>query len=77
VVAGDDQAAAAAGPLGLLDPPLGLTWWPRGSGAALALASWGLVHAAGICLGSESGENRGGPSADLLRLGAEVITLCS
>jgi molybdate-binding protein/transcriptional regulator with XRE-family HTH domain len=49
VVAGCDPALPLlATPLSLLDPPVAFAWWPCGSGAALALASQGLVHAAGI-----------------------------
>ena len=49
VVAGCDPALPLlATPLSLLDPPVAFAWWPCGSGAALQLASQGLVHAAGI-----------------------------
>jgi molybdate-binding protein/transcriptional regulator with XRE-family HTH domain len=49
VLAGCDPALPLlATPLSLLDPPVAFAWWPCGSGAALALASQGLVHAAGI-----------------------------
>jgi putative molybdopterin biosynthesis protein len=49
VVAGCDPALPLlATPLSLLDPPVAFAWWPCGSGAALKLASQGLVHAAGI-----------------------------
>ena len=49
VVAGCDPALPLlATPLSLLDPPVAFAWWPCGSGAALALASQGLVHAAGV-----------------------------
>jgi molybdate-binding protein/DNA-binding XRE family transcriptional regulator len=49
VVAGCDPALPLlATPLSLLDPPMAFAWWPCGSGAALRLASQGLVHAAGI-----------------------------
>jgi molybdate-binding protein len=48
-VAGCDPALPLlATPLSLLDPPVAFAWWPCGSGAALQLASQGLVHAAGI-----------------------------
>jgi molybdate-binding protein/transcriptional regulator with XRE-family HTH domain len=49
LVAGCDPALPLlATPLSLLDPPVAFAWWPCGSGAALQLASQGLVHAAGI-----------------------------
>jgi len=49
VVAGCDPALPLlATPLALLDPPVAFAWWPCGSGAALRLASHGLVHAAGV-----------------------------
>jgi putative molybdopterin biosynthesis protein len=49
VVAGCDPALPLlATPLALLDPPVAFAWWPCGSGAALRLASQGLVHAAGV-----------------------------
>ena len=49
VVAGCDPALPLlATPLSLLDPPVAFAWWPCGSGAALQLASQGLVHAAGV-----------------------------
>ena len=49
VVAGCDPALPLLEtPLGLLDPPLGFTWWPCGNGEALRLAAAGLVHAAGV-----------------------------
>ena len=34
-------------PLGLLDPPVGFTWWPCPSREALRLAADGLVHGSG------------------------------
>ena len=78
VVAGDDPALPLLEvPLGLLDPPLGLAWWPRGGSEAIWLASRGLVHAAGVCLRGQSGERLSGPAAGLLRQGAAVIVFCS
>jgi molybdate-binding protein/transcriptional regulator with XRE-family HTH domain len=57
VVAGCDPALPLlATPLSLLDPPVAFAWWPCGSGAALALASQGLVHAAGIHARGGDGE---------------------
>jgi molybdate-binding protein/transcriptional regulator with XRE-family HTH domain len=59
VVAGCDPALPLlATPLSLLDPPVAFAWWPCGSGAALQLASQGLVHAAGIH--ARGGEGTGG-----------------
>ena len=56
VVAGCDPALPLlATPLSLLDPPVAFAWWPCGSGAALQLASQGLVHAAGIHAGGGDG----------------------
>lgn len=49
VVAGCDPALALlAEPLGRLEPPLELLWWPCSSRRALELAEAGLVHAAGV-----------------------------
>lgn len=49
VVAGCDPALPLlSGPLAMLDPPVGLSWWPCSTSDALALASAGLVHAAGV-----------------------------
>ena len=74
VVAGDDPALPLLQvPLGLLDPPVGFAWWPRGDGEALGLAGRGLVHAAAACLRGDLP----GQGADLLRQGAEVIGFCS
>jgi molybdate-binding protein len=58
VVAGCDPALPLLEePLGRLDPPIGLVWWPCGSRQALELVAEGLVHAAGIHLRDEaSGE---------------------
>lgn len=59
VVAGCDPALPLlATPLSLLDPPVAFAWWPCGSGAALALANQGLVHAAGIhARGGDGGDD--------------------
>jgi molybdate-binding protein/transcriptional regulator with XRE-family HTH domain len=58
VVAGCDPALPLlATPLSLLDPPVAFAWWPCGSGAALALANQGLVHAAGIHARGGDGED--------------------
>jgi len=68
VVAGDDPALPLLEvPLGLLDPPLGLAWWPGGTKAALRLAAKGLVHAAAVCVRETSGERRTGPGAPFVR----------
>jgi molybdate-binding protein/transcriptional regulator with XRE-family HTH domain len=57
VVAGCDPALPLlATPLALLDPPVAFAWWPCGSGAALRLASQGLVHVAGVHTQGENGE---------------------
>jgi len=49
VVAGCDPALALlAGPLGDLDPPVSVLWWPCSSRVALALAAAGAVHVAGV-----------------------------
>ena len=78
VLAGDDPALPLLEvPLGLLDPPLGLAWWPRGGSGALGLASRGLVHAVGVCLRGQSGDRFSGAAAGLLRQGAAVIAFCS
>ena len=78
VVAGDDPALPLLEvPLGLLDPPLGLAWWPCCGSEALGLASRGLIHAAGVCLRGQSGEHRTCPGADLLQPGDVVIAFCS
>jgi molybdate-binding protein/transcriptional regulator with XRE-family HTH domain len=61
VVAGCDPALPLlATPLSLLDPPVAFAWWPCGSGAALRLASQGLVHAAGIHAKGGSGNSDDG-----------------
>ena len=49
VVAGCDPALPLlAGPLALLERPLGLLWWPCSSREALRLAAAGMVHVAGV-----------------------------
>jgi molybdate-binding protein/transcriptional regulator with XRE-family HTH domain len=61
VVAGCDPALPLlATPLSLLDPPVAFAWWPCGSGAALRLASQGLVHAAGIHAKGGDGDSDNG-----------------
>ena len=66
VVAGCDPALPLlAGPLGLLEVPLALIWWPCGSREAARLAAAGLVHAAGVHVPEERvGAIRAGGSAD-------------
>jgi len=78
VVAGCDPALPLLGaPLGLLDPPVGFSWWPCPSREALRLAAAGLVHVAGTHLrGPGSGYNVG-PAADMLPRGGLVIGFCS
>jgi putative molybdopterin biosynthesis protein len=79
VLAGCDPALPLLDiPLGLLDPPVALSWWPCGSQEALELAADGLVHAAGAHLRGASGEYNTGPARELLRSqGAEVVGFCS
>jgi putative molybdopterin biosynthesis protein len=78
VVAGCDPAMPLLEtPLGLLDPPVALSWWACSSEEALRLAADGLVHVAGAHLRGRSGEYNTGPAAELLPLGAEVIGFCS
>ena len=78
VVAGCDPAMPLLEtPLGLLDPPVALTWWACPSEEALRLAAGGLVHVAGVHLRGRSGDYNTGPASELLPHGAEVIGFCS
>jgi putative molybdopterin biosynthesis protein len=78
VVAGCDPALPLLeGPLGLLDPPIALSWWPCSSREALRLAAAGLVHVAGAHLRGPDGAYNTGPAAELLPRGGEVIGFCS
>ena len=78
VAAGCDPALPLLGsPLGLLDPPVGFTWWPCPSREALGLAAGGLVHVAGAHLRGRGGEYNIAPAAELLPQGGEVIGFCS
>ncbi len=79
VVAGCDPALPLLEtPLARLDPPVGFTWWPCGSEAALRLAAAGLVHAAGAHLLGGSGEYNTDPARQqLARAGTEVIGFAS
>jgi putative molybdopterin biosynthesis protein len=78
VVAGCDPAMPLLEtPLGLLDPPVALSWWSCPSEEALRLAAAGLVHAAGAHLRGSSGEYNTGPAGELVPQGAEVIGFCS
>jgi putative molybdopterin biosynthesis protein len=78
VVAGCDPAMPLLEtPLGLLDPPVALSWWSCPSEAALRLAADGLVHVAGAHLRGASGEYNTGPASGLLPKGAEVVGFCS
>ena len=78
VVAGCDPAMPLLEtPLGLLDPPVALSWWSCPSEEALRLADAGLVHAAGAHLRGPAGEYNTGPAGELLHQGAEVIGFCS
>jgi putative molybdopterin biosynthesis protein len=63
-------------PLGLLDPPVVLSWWSCPSQEALRLAADGLVHVAGVHLRGHSGEYNTGAAGDLPQ-GAEVVGFCS
>jgi len=78
VVAGCDPALPLLQtPLGLLDPPVALSWWSCPSEEALRLAAAGLVHVAGAHLRGPSGEYNTGPAEDLLPHGGEVLGFCS
>ncbi len=78
VAAGCDPALPLLeSPLGLLDPPVGFTWWPCPSREALGLAADGLVHVAGAHLRGRGGEYNIAPAAELLPQGGEVIGFCS
>jgi putative molybdopterin biosynthesis protein len=70
VVAGCDPALPLlAEPLGLLDPPIALSWWPCASQEALRLAAAGLVHVAGVHLGWPAGGYQAGPATESLASG--------
>src|SRR5258707_6763031 len=74
VVSGCDPALPLlTEPLSLLDPPIGLSWWPCSSQEALRLAAEGLVHAAGAHLRDRTGEYNTGTAAELLSAGGEGI----
>jgi putative molybdopterin biosynthesis protein len=78
VVAGCDPAMPLLEtPLGLLDPPVALRWWPCPSEEALRLAADGLVHVAGAHLRGSSGGYNTGPAGELLPQGCEVIGFSS
>jgi putative molybdopterin biosynthesis protein len=78
VVAGCDPALPLLeAPLGLLDPPVGFTWWPCPSREALRLAAAGLVHAAGTHLREPGSGYNVGPAAGMLPWGGQVIGFCS
>ena len=78
VVAGCDPAMPLLEtPLGLLDPPVALRWWPCPSEEALRLAAGGLVHVAGAHLRGTSGGYNTGPARELLPQGCEVIGFSS
>jgi putative molybdopterin biosynthesis protein len=78
VVAGCDPAIQLLGsPLGLLDPPVALSWWPCPSRVALGLAAEGLVHVAGAHLRGPDGEYNTAAAAESLPHGGEVIGFCS
>lgn len=78
VVAGCDPALPLLSePLGLLDPPIALTWWPCASREALRLAAAGLVHVAGAHLLGSSGDYNTGPATELLPGGGLVVGFSS
>jgi molybdate-binding protein/DNA-binding XRE family transcriptional regulator len=78
VMAGCDPAMPLLEtPLGLLDPPVALSWWPCPSEEALRLAADGLVHVAGAHLRGSSGGYNTGPAGELLPQGGEVIGFSS
>jgi putative molybdopterin biosynthesis protein len=78
VAAGCDPALPLIGaPLGLLDPPVGFSWWPCPSEEALRLAAAGLVHVAGTHLRGPGGDYNIGQAAELLPQGGQVIGFCS
>lgn len=67
VVAGCDPALPLlAGPLGALDPPVSLAWWPCSSRDALELVTAGLVHAGGFHFALDE-EVGAGPVAPAVR----------
>jgi DNA-binding XRE family transcriptional regulator len=78
VVAGCDPALPLVQtPLGLLDPPVGFSWWSCPSREALRLAAAGLVHVAGTHLRGPETQYNIGPAAELLPQGGQVIGFCS
>ena len=78
VVAGCDPALPLLKrSLGLLDPPVGLAWWPCSSRVALGLAADGRVHVAGTHLRGLDGGYNTGPAAELLPGGGEVFGFCA
>ncbi len=77
VVAGCDPALPLLElPLSLLDPPVAFLWWRCASREALALASDGLVHVAGVHLRGPSGEYNSAAAAEFLPGGGELIGFC-
>jgi molybdate-binding protein/DNA-binding XRE family transcriptional regulator len=78
VVAGCDPALPLLeAPLGLLDPPVGFSWWPCPSREALRLAAAGLVHVAGTHLRGLGGGYNIGPAAEIVPRGGRMIGFCS
>jgi len=78
VIAGCDPALPfLQHPLGLLDPPVGFSWWPCPSRAALGLAADGRAHVAGTHLRGLDDEYNTGPAGDLLPQGGEVFGFCA
>lgn len=78
IVAGCDPALPLLElPLSLLEPAVSFLWWPCASRDALALASHGLVHVAGVHLRGPSGDYNATPVAEVLPGGGELIGFCS
>ena len=79
VVAGCDPALPLLSvPLGRLDSPLDLLWWPCGSGKAVELLLAGLIHVAGVhhagaARGASSGRDVAGGAALVKELDAVTI----
>lgn len=81
VVAGCDPALPLlSGPLGTLDPPVALAWWPCSSSEALELVTAGLVHAGGFhfALDGDGGADPVAPAVrGLAASGGLVVGLAS
>jgi molybdate-binding protein/DNA-binding XRE family transcriptional regulator len=79
VVAGCDPALPLLSvPLGRLDSPLDLLWWPCGSGTAAELLLAGLIHVAGVHHpgpGQGATSRRGARDAAALRGALDTVTI--